>query len=340
MLKIDGSYGEGGGQIVRSAIALSAVTKTDIKINNIRAHRPKPGLAFQHITAVKAVAELCNASYTELKPGIRSLEFRPKRVRFGKFDFDIGTAGSVTLVLQACILPAIYGEHDKEIDLRIRGGTDVKWSPQFDYFNSIFIHHLQRLGVNVDITLIKRGYYPKGGGEVSLKVNPKIDYNKLDFTQRGKLLGISGVIHSRLLPEHIPQRMLNVVSEKLNEYSEVDIKIDHGVNEQCLGPGTGLVLIAEFEHSLLGASALGEKGTPAEKVGAKAADGLITELQSAGAVDIYAADQLIPYLAMFGGRLSTRELSLHAKTNLWLVEKFLNKKFHVDEYDNRVEIHY
>ncbi len=336
MLEIDGSYGEGGGQIIRSAIAHSAITGTPCKIINIRANRPNPGLAFQHITAIKAISKICNGIHSELTLGTRTFEFHPGKIKPGKFNFDIGTAGSITLVLQCCLLPAIFGEYEGEIKIKIQGGTDVNWSPQFDYFRLIFLKHLEKIGIKTDVKLIKRGYYPKGGGEVEIKVSPINKKNKMIFADRGKLNEISGVVHSRNLPSHVSKRILRAAKEKVEGYSPISIDTDD-VNHS-LSPGTGIVLCAEFECTTLGGSALGAKGIPAEQIGSEAADELINEINSGGAVDIYAADQLVPYLASLGGELSVQTLSQHTKTNIWLMERFIEKKFKINEQESLTKI--
>ncbi|WP_455392879.1 RNA 3'-terminal phosphate cyclase [[Eubacterium] cellulosolvens] len=345
MQKIDGAYGEGGGQIIRSAISFSALTGIPVKLTNIRANRRNPGLAHQHITSVKAVAELSNAEYTSLRLGNSTLEFTPGRAKGGKFFFDIGTAGSITLVLQACLPVVLFSDEVEDVEIRIRGGTDVNWSPPFDYFKFVFLKNLERLGIKTQLILISRGYYPKGGGEAVLKIdlpgqNIDSNYRKLSFADRGKFIGITGIIHNRSLPSHIPHRIQQAAVKHLKEYPEIKISMDDQASglSPSQSPGTGIALAAEFERSTLGSSALGAKGLPAEKVGTDAASALKTELAGTGAVDIYAADQLIPYLAILGGELTVRELSLHTKTNIWLAEQFFDKKLQVEEHDEFYKI--
>jgi len=338
MLVIDGSYGEGGGQIVRSALALAALTGTDIRLINIRSGRPKPGLAPQHVTVVKAIAKLCEGRHSSLYPGTKTLEFIPGKLQPGKFQFDIGTAGSITLVLQACLLSAIFYKGDEDFKIMVRGGTDVNWSPPFDYFCHVFLKHLERLGIKIKVELIERGYYPKGGGEAKIRVINSDRQKKLDLTERGDFKGITGIINSRRLPSHIPHRIREAVKEKLKEYNHPELQLDEASGGSS--PGTGVVLLANYNRTVLGASALGAIGLTAERVGATAAEALITELRAGAAVDIYSADQLIPYLAMLGGELTVRQISSHAKTNIWLVEKFFKNKFRVIEQNNNFKISY
>jgi RNA 3'-phosphate cyclase len=338
MIELDGSYGEGGGQIVRSAVAFAAVTQTPVRITNIRANRRKSGLANQHITAVKAVAKLCAGNHSKLTVGASTMEFLPKKPIHGVFEFDIGTAGSITLVLQACILPALFARADEEITIKVRGGTDVRWSPPIDYFYTVFLKHLELVGVKTDLKVIERGYYPEGGGEVQLKLWPQPNYGKLNITRRGDFENITGIIHSRKLPGHITERMAKVLKTELHDYPDPELQIKFDRNEKGISTGTGVSIAANYSNTVLGAGALGMKGLPAEKVADNAVKELRNELNGTGVVDVFAADQLVPFLALFGGELSVRELSLHTKTNIWLAEQFTNKKFRVEQKENLVKI--
>ena len=170
MLTIDGSYGEGGGQILRTAVALSALNKEPIKIINIRANRPNPGIKAQHYVAIKSVKELCNAKTSGLEVGSSSLTFTPGEIKGGTYKFDIGTAGSMVLVFQTCILASLKSK--EPITIRLTGGSDDKWAPTWDYFYYVFLPLIKKIGVNVDAKLIKRGYYPIGGGEAEITINP------------------------------------------------------------------------------------------------------------------------------------------------------------------------
>lgn len=336
MLEIDCSYGEGGGQIIRSAISLSAVTGTDIRLTKIRNNRPNPGLASQHITAVKVVGRICNAKYSDLRIGLDKMEFLPGKITPGEFSFDIGTAGSITLVLQAFLLPALFCRIQEKMKIRIFGGTDVKWSPPYDYLRSVFLEHLKSIGAQVDVKLINRGYYPKGGGEVFLQVTPSNEYASVNLADRGKFIKIAGTVNNRKLPSNIPERIQNSAINLLKGFSPVESSIDD--NKTGRSPGCGIVLYSIHEQSILGASELGEKGIPAERVGEYAAMNLLDEINASGAVDIHASDQLIPYLALLSGTITVRKLSEHTRTNIWLVEQFLNKRFQVENLKDFIKI--
>ncbi len=325
MLEIDGSHGEGGGQILRTAVALSALTQTPIRVTNIRANRPKQGLSAQHKHAIRSVAELSDASTSGLEVGTRSIEFEPGKIQAGEFRVDIGTAGSITLVLQACLLPALHA--DQEIKLTITGGTDVKWSPPLDHFSNIFLKLLEKMNIQVELNLVRRGYYPKGGGVVEMKIKPVTGLKPLELTEPGELKKVAGIVHLTKLPRHVSERIKKGAFDKLKDHFDVEINED--LRGTGFSQGTGITLWAETTNSILGASALGERGVPAEKVGNIAAEALVQELQGGGSVDVFTADQLLPYFAIAGGEYTVRELSEHVKTNIWLIEQFIDKKFDV-----------
>jgi RNA 3'-terminal phosphate cyclase (ATP) len=171
MLKIDGSYNEGGGQILRTALALSALTRKSFDMHSIRKGRKVPGLKAQHREGILALKQLCDAKFTDVQVGSESISFYPGRIKHGNFEIDIGTAGSITLLMQSVLLPSIFA--DGKVSWKITGGTDVSWSPQFDYFANVLVPYARRFA-DIEVKLEKRGYYPKGGGRVLIKINPKL----------------------------------------------------------------------------------------------------------------------------------------------------------------------
>ena len=205
LLHIDGSYGEGGGQILRYAVSLSVFTKKPVEITNIRIKRPNPGLRPQHLTAISCMKALCNAETEGLSIGSLKLTFSPGEIQPGEYCFDVGTAGSIILVFQACILSALQTK--KPITIRLTGGTDVKWSPSWDYFTHVFLPLIQKMGVKIDATLIKRGYYPKGGGEAIITTHPIKKICALQVEEKQVFKHVKGIIHSANLPNHIGKRM-------------------------------------------------------------------------------------------------------------------------------------
>ena len=181
MLEIDGSYGEGGGQILRNAVALSVLTNKPIKILNIRANRPNPGIKAQHYVALKSIVEITNAEAKGLKIGSSQISFKPNKINGGIYKFDIGTAGSITLVFQACILALT--KCTENITIRLTGGTDVRWSPTWDYFQNVYLPLIKKMGITVQSKLILRGYYPKGGGEALITMKPTKKINPLKCSE-------------------------------------------------------------------------------------------------------------------------------------------------------------
>jgi RNA 3'-phosphate cyclase len=332
LIEIDGGYGEGGGQIIRMAVAFSAITGKDVRISNIRANRPKPGLANQHLTSIRSVAELSGARVKGLHKGSREIRFSPGNLGGGDFSFDIGTAGSVTLVLQACLLPALLSEHRSSIS--ITGGTDVRWSPPWDYFEHVFLEVLKRVGGDVRIDHVKRGYYPRGGGKIRVIVNPCEGIRGQEWTDQPNVERIGGYVHVGNLPDHILHRMEGAL-DGLKGIAETAIRTERLGNERATGQGGAVVLRAEAGTVTLGADALAERGVKAEKVAQNAADSLVKEIEAGATADVHLSDQILPYLAIADGRstMVVRELTNHAKTHMWLLEKLVDVSFQTERLD-------
>ena len=328
MIEIDGSFGEGGGQIVRTAVALSAVTGKPVRITKIRQGRSKPGLAAQHARAIMALAGICDARTSGATPGSSEIAFSPGEIRGGSHRVEIGTAGSVTLLMQ-CLLPALL-RADAPSSLRIHGGTDVSWAPTVDYFKNVFLPALSSFGAKVSLEVLQRGYYPRGQGEVLLEVEPAklkaghLECRTCDTGQSTQSI-VQGVSHCSNLPEHVAARQADSAVQVL---SEAGFQA-HVAREALRLPsmGSGITLWSGCK----GASFLGERGLPAEKVGRRAAEELIIELKSKATVDVHLADQLIPYLALAGGSYTVREISLHARTNIWTAGHFLDAEIEIKE---------
>ncbi len=327
LLEVDGSAGEGGGQILRIALALASVTGRGVRVRNVRAGRPNPGLARQHLTAAEAVASLCAGKAEGLRLESTEVALRPGRLKGGRVRLDVGTAGSVTLVLQACLPPAAFA--DAPTHLEIHGGTDVKWSPPTDYFQHVFLSLLNRMGVRAEMQVARRGYYPRGGGRVEVHVDPVPSLAPLALPEAGRVRRIGGRVHVSRLPEHVAQRMKRAALQGLAGYPEVRVSSGGVGEEEAAGPGGALVLWGETEHALVGASALAERGVRAEDLGRQAAAMLRSDLESGATLDIHAADQLLPYMALAKGPSSflVREVSGHTRTLLGLLPRFLPVEF-------------
>ncbi len=327
-VRIDGSYGEGGGSILRYALSLSAVTLKPVEVYNIRAKRKKPGLRPQHLNAVMALAKLTDAHVEGARVGSTRVIFVPRNKRGGTFEVDIGTAGSVTLVIQALLPACLTSESD--VRFLIRGGTDVPMAPPIDYMREVFLPNISLMGARAEIRLIRRGHYPKGGGLVDLRVRPS-DLRGLDKVERDAISVVRGRAHAVKLPRHVTRRMVRAASEVL-EGRGLRVTMEEDWSEDGhLGPGAGIVLWTESKP-VIGADELGERGKPSEVVGKKAATKLLDELDTNMAFDNHSGDMIIPYLAIASGRsrIGISKLTLHAESNIWLVEKFLPVKFRVE----------
>ncbi len=282
MIHIDGSYGEGGGQIIRTAVALSAVTGTEVTISNIRSNRPKPGLKAQHMTAIRTAADMTGARLSGLKPGSTEITFSPGGtsvgISGGYYKIDIGTAGSITLLLQCLIPVALVAQEPVSLD--ITGGTDVAWSPPIDYMANVLLPVLASMGLKCNIRLQCRGYYPRGGGRVTAIIHPsalravqldkekEMDTKNEDEMERGKEkekekgkepCTVAGISHSSNLPPHVVQRQADAAAEAL-EKAGYSSSIDALAANS---PSTGSGITLWYGHA--GGSALGKRGLPAEK---------------------------------------------------------------------------
>ncbi|NWG87921.1 MAG: RNA 3'-phosphate cyclase [Hydrogenophilaceae bacterium] len=328
-IEIDGSYGEGGGQLARLAMALAAITGRPLHLTNIRSKRPKPGLMAQHLTALKAVAAISGGELTGAELGATAIRFQPGRIAGGDYRFEVGTAGSISLVLQALLPVALHA--DGPCRLTIAGGTDVKMAPPWDYLRLVFLPWLARMGIEIAVESVRHGYYPRGGGEVCLKLAPRKHLKPLLAEAPGPLRAIRGMAHVAHLPLHIPERMAAAARTVLAEFGPVAIEARVLNEAEAFGTGGALVLLAETEHSLLGAATVAQRGVPAERLGEEAALALRAELHAGAAVDVHAADQLLVYLAQAEGasRFTVRKPSLHAQTVIWLIEQFLPVRFEV-----------
>jgi len=336
-VQIDGSLMEGGGSIVRNAIALSALLKKPVKIRNIRAKRSKPGLRNQHLHVVKAIGKICQAEIEGAFIGSQCISFIPGETRGGTFQIDVQTAGSLTLLLQALIPVASFAP--EPVKLLLKGGTDVPMAPPFDFFKNVYLFTLQKLGLDVTVCLGRRGHYPKGGGIISCDINPieRLKPISFDGTKNCNPLQIKGIAHAVQLPCHIAERMLSSAATFLQKKGYQLGKLKKDCPEQKydphIGPGTGITLWAETDcGTFLSGSGLGKKGLPAETVGESAAKELHNQLQTKCPVDYHLADQLILWMAIVPSPsvIKTSKITLHTLTNIAIVKRFIDINFQVD----------
>jgi len=329
MIDIDGAHGEGGGQLLRTAVALAAITGQELRVHSVRARRTNPGLAPQHLAAVKAVAALCDARVEGLQLRSQEIVFHPERLRGGVFRFDVGTAGSTTLVLQA-VLPVALRCPERLV-LEITGGTEVSGAPPLDYFRCVFLPLLSLMGGHVSLDVVRRGYYPRGGGEVRVEVAPGTRLRPLVLEARGAPSEVRGIAQIANLPAHITARMARAAQEALPPVPAPQIEQQLLSWPQAIGQGGAIVLWAYCGDGVLGAAATAQRGVPAERLGEEAGGALRAEIESGATLDTHAADQMLVYAALANGasHFTARTLSSHARTTMWLIEHFLPVEFGV-----------
>ena len=326
MITIDGSQGEGGGQVLRSSLALSLVTGQPFTITNIRAGRAKPGLMRQHLTSVNAAAEVGRARVAGAALRSTELTFEPGEVRPGEYHFAVGTAGSATLVLQT-VLPALLSASGPST-LRLEGGTHNPWAPPFDFLVKSFLPLVSRMGPTVAATLVRPGFYPAGGGEFLATITPTTNMAPIELLDRGEAKCVRATAKVAHLHRNIADRELRVVAEKLGLAD--DGLTAEEVTGSC-GPGNVVTIEVECDHLTEVFTGFGKRGVPAETVAGKAAEEAQRYLSSGAAVGEYLADQLLIPLALAGGgAFTTLGLSSHAETNIEVIKAFLAVEFEID----------
>ncbi len=323
ILKLDGSQGEGGGQILRSALTLSMITGIPFRIDRIRAGRAKPGLLRQHLTAVAAAAAISGAEVSGNTPGSQTLEFVPRAIRGGDYRFDIGTAGSCTLVLQT-VLPALWFA-DGPSTVTVSGGTHNGAAPPADFLIRSWLPLMRRMGAQMDIELVRHGFYPAGGGEVRAAIRPVAALGPLDLHGHGQPASIKAIAVVAGLPAEIARRELDHLAGCFGE-AEQEMRV-LGSRE---GPGN--VVMLEINHGLHTEvfTGFGEKGLKAETVAERTAHEARDWLASGAAVGEHLADQLLLPMALAkGGGFTAAAISSHTRTNIGVIEKFLPVEFEV-----------
>jgi RNA 3'-terminal phosphate cyclase (ATP) len=333
VLTIDGSFGEGGGQVLRTSLALSAITGTPFTVHHLRAKRSKPGLLRQHLTGVRAVAEVCGAEVRGAALGSTELTFAPGEIRPGEYSFSIGTAGSCGLVLQA-VLPVLVSAAGPS-RVVITGGTHNGAAPPAPFLQHALLPLVRRMGPTVRLTVDRCGFYPAGGGQYTVEVAPA-PLVPLVLEQRGELREIVPVAVVSNLPTRIGERELGVVRKELGlpgSAGRVEV-VDSP------GPGNAVWLEAHAEHVTDVFTGFGRKGAPAEQVAQEAVDELVAWRERDVPVGEHLADQLLVFLALAGGgRFRTVPPSLHTTTNAAIVSRFLDRSFRFeDEPDGAVAI--
>lgn len=318
MLLINGDQGEGGGQILRTSLSLSLCLQRPFRIINIRRRRAKPGLRRQHLVAVEAAAKVSGAQVEGAEPGSMTLTFVPGPPQPGDYCFEIGSAGSTTLVLQT-LLPALMTLGPPST-LRLEGGTHNPMAPPYDFLKQVFSPLLARIGVGLDATLEKAGFYPAGGGRLRIRIAPAEKLKPLSLLQRGRIQAIEATAMLGNLPEHIAQRELRVLQERLG-LTETQTRVSY---PSCLGQGNALFVAVSSEHITELFSSFGQRGVRAEKVAADLAEQVSRYLRAEVPVGQHLADQLLLPLALAGGgEFLTLAPASHTTTNIAVIEQFM-----------------
>ncbi len=345
MIIIDGSYGEGGGQVLRTSLTLSTLTGQPTHIRNIRLQRKNPGLAAQHLTGVLALAKICNAFVDGASIGSTECIFQPQvSPQSGEYVFDVteaaqgGSAGAVSLILQAVLIPLAFATASSRVTLK--GGTHVAWSPTFDYLSQVYLPTLERMGVRAACTLDAWGFYPVGGGQISAEIVPVGNHDArmlkpLTLSTRGRLRQVRGDAVACNLPSRIAQRMANrarAVLQKAGLRADIVPRRERGP-----GPGAGLFLSARYELITTGFSAIGWKGKPSEAVADEACGELIRYHENGAAVEPHLADQLLLPMALAEGQSALRTgcITKHLLTNAHIIRRFIASRIEVDGHEGK-----
>ena len=328
-ITIDGSAGEGGGQILRTSLALSLVTGKPFRIERIRAGRKKPGMLRQHLTAVRAAAAVSGARVSGGDLGSRSLRFEPSRVQGGNYRLAVGTAGSATLVFQT-ILPALLLA-DTSSRITLEGGTHNPFAPPFDFLARTFLPLIRRMGASVAVRLEAHGFYPAGGGRFTVDIEPCASFGQMALSDRGATR-----VHAKALlaalPENIAKRELSIVRERLGLDRSM-CRIEH--IDPSIGPGNVLMIVIESDASVEVVTGFGVKGVSAEDVASAACDEAEKYLRSDVPVGMHLADQLlIPMALGGGGSFRTLEPTSHTVTNAEVIRQFLDVAIRIEQESN------
>lgn len=320
MLTIDGSFGEGGGQIIRTSLALSLVTGKSFQVERVRANREKPGLRQQHLTAVKAAAEIGSAKVEGAAVGATAFTFTPGVVTPGDYTFSVGTAGSATLVLQTVLPPLMIASAPSM--LRFEGGTHNVHAPPYNFLERTFLPLVNRMGPRVLIELGRYGFYPPGGGRFDVFIEPAAKSQRLDLLKRGRIRARRARALVVNLPASMAERELGVIKEKMGFRDE---ELYAEISDNAVSRGTAVMIEIESESLTEMFTRIGERGVRAEVIAERAADEAVRYLGSDAPVDEHLADQLLIPLALCrGGSFATSNFSLHTQTNIEVIKKFLD----------------
>ncbi len=332
---VDGSFGEGGGQILRSSLLFSTLLNRPVKVINIRAKRSNPGLRPQHLATIKAFVEITGGRAEGLFVGSTTIRYFPGEELKGSLKIDVGTAGSITLMLQS-LIPAL-GLKKREVRLRLIGGTDTKWSPTMEYFRRIVIQFFNLIGLSVSLEVLRRGYYPRGGGIVDVTIGKDRGLRAFEAVNAEKDVKADVVSICSRLPKSVAERQAKSAISMLRDagidIGGVEIRVEGSVS-----PGTSILVYSTKPEIFyfVGGDSIGEKGVPAEEVGRRAAAAYLEDVNVA--VDRHLADMLVPLAAVAPGRsrMLTSELTGHLSTNLHIAKMFTGCEYSVEKVEKGV----
>ena len=329
VVHIDGSLGEGGGQILRTALTLSILTGKALRLDNIRAGRRKPGLLRQHLTCVEAARQVSRAEVSGNVLGSTSICFTPRGVTAGRYELDIGTAGSSTLVLQTILLPLLFAESNSVVV--VKGGTHNAMAPSAEYLQHVFLPLVRKAGGNVGISLDEVGFYPRGGGQLTLSVDPLEVLAPLDLLERGELLSVEPSILNANIPLEVVEREQHAIAAAL-DVSTDEVVIENINNAKSTG--NCVAIVVRYANVTEQFSALAERGLSAQRVVAKMMNSYFRYQAESAAAGEYLADQLLLLLAIAGaGQFTTTLVSEHTRTNIATIQKFLDVEFDIGSSD-------
>jgi RNA 3'-phosphate cyclase len=328
-VEVDGSKGEGGGQILRTAVSFSSILQKPVRVFNIRAGREVPGLKRQHLSALEVLSKVFGGELKGAEVGSVEVSYSPGTQKVESLSIDMGTAASITLVLQA-VVPAVALTQSR-LNLELTGGTDVPWSPTFDYFQHIVREAFSSIGISFELSAKRRGYYPRGGGRVSAVIGPSKGVVPADFTAKPRVPGAMLVSRCARLPQHVAERQLASATSGLAEFG-INVLVSAVSEEQADSPGSSVLAYFAGNGGFLGGDSIGERGKPAEAVGREAAQKFATAVTSGAAVDSNLADMLIPLLSLASGpsKVKVPEVTEHLKSGLELAAQFTSCRWSIN----------
>jgi len=340
MLEIDGSYHEGGGQILRTAAALSVVTKKPIHVFNIRKNRSEPGLKTQHLEGIKALADSCGAKLDGAKIGSTEIRFEPGDLFKKEIDIKIPTAGSIGLLFQTLKIPFLHSKHPVTVNVD-GGATFNKWAPPVPYTQHVLLPILEKMGCKIDIEIDKHGFYPVGGAKVKMKFEPCKKIKPLMLEDFGSVKKISGlsVASTHLGKARVAERQAESALKLIEQAGYKTEITSHTIDTKS--PGSGIILwVTTTKGAIFGSDILGERGSPAEYIGNEVAKELLKNIETESTTDEHLCDQILPFMALADGEsiITTPKITAHSETNIWVIKKFLNASFSVEKQEKNFRI--